>query len=340
MRLGTEWVLVPKTYCLPPLLHRLRSGGSLWCGCDPRGAYSFAMAPRFTPDERRRLIDRTEKLLGRKKLAALIERHRNHPGPYPHRLIDQHLRMRRAENDAGNYIVDDDSLVAATEVAGILDELERWINDPIWPEYRRALNEARDYVHTAVALCFANALRINHPATELVSSGRRSRKATPDLRMVVTLELALAVEVKAPTTIGSRSLSMTHGEAAIVATRALKEALKQLAGGPGMLVIGNFNIDRDSFNALSDAAGDIVERDGSETNLMAIVIANLFVGVGDSVGAGPSEIGFSLKTRIRSNRLYAGPIAFEGDWEHEWRLLPREGVSKRSIYVVRRRLVI
>jgi len=32
MRLGTQWVLVPKTYCLPPLLHRFRSGGSLWRG--------------------------------------------------------------------------------------------------------------------------------------------------------------------------------------------------------------------------------------------------------------------------------------------------------------------
>lgn len=189
------------------------------------------MAPKFTTDERRRLIRRSENLLGRTKLAALIERHRNDPGPHPHRLIDQHLRLRRPEDDAGNYIADDDSLVAATEVAGILDELEPWTNDPVWPEYRRALNEARDYSHMAAALCFANAVRMNHAATELVPAGHDGRKATPDLRMVVTPDLALAVEVKAPTSIGSRSLSTTTNEASTVVTRALREALKQLAGG-------------------------------------------------------------------------------------------------------------
>src|SRR6266566_288424 len=171
------------------------------------------MAPKLTPYERRRLIARTEKLLGRTKLAALIERHRNDAGLYPHRLIDQHVRIRRAEDDAGNYIADDDSLVAATEVAGILDQLEPWMTNPVWPEYRRALNEARDYAHTAVALCFANAVRINHAATDLVSAGRDGRKRMPDLRMVVTPDVALAVEVKAPTTIAARSLSTTSSEA-------------------------------------------------------------------------------------------------------------------------------
>jgi hypothetical protein len=106
-----------------------------------------------------------------------------------------------------------------------------------------------------------------------------------------------------------------------------------------MLVIGNFNIDRGTFDALGDAAGAIVERDGSDSNLMAIVIANLFVGVGDSVRAGGREIGFALKTRIRTNRLYGGPIAFEGEWEGRWRLLPRKAVSKRTIYLVRRQLI-
>ncbi len=299
----------------------------------------MAAAPAFTPAERRRLIERTEKLLGRKKLAALLERHVNDPGPYRHRLIDLHLRLRRAEDAAGNYFADDDSLLAATEVAGILDELEPWMTDAVWPEYRHALNEARDYAHTAVALCFANAVRINHPATELVPAGGGSRTATPDLRMVVTPDSALAVEVKAPTTVGSRQVSLTYGQAHIVVTKALKESLKQLRGQPGLLVVGNFNIDVHSFDALGDAAGAIAERDGSDSNLMAVVIANLYVGVGSSVGAGRREIGFALKTRIRSNRQYSGPIAFEGDWDGRWQLLPRETLRTRPIYVVRHRVI-
>jgi hypothetical protein len=157
--------------------------------------------------------------------------------------------------------------------------------------------------------------------------------------MVVTAQISLAIEVKAPTNVGSRPHAMTTSEAHTAVTKALKEALKQLAGGPGMLVVGGFNIDGGTFDALGNAAGEIVERDGSDSNLMAIVIANLFVAVGDPVGAGNGEIGFGQKTRIRSNRLYAGPIEFAGDWSYEWKLLPRDSIRRRPIYVVRRRLL-
>ncbi len=254
------------------------------------------VAQPFTPADRRRLIERTEELLSRKKLAAMIERHRNHRTANPHRLIELHLRMARAEERAGDPVADNDSLVAATEIAGVLDELDKWRNDPVWPEYQRALNESREYVHTATALCLGNALRIHHPATEMVPS--KGPEATPDLRMVVTADCSLAIEVKAPTNVGSRPHAMTASE-----------------------------------------AHTAVERDGSDTNLMAIVIANLFVAVGDPAGAGSGEIGFGQKTRIRSNRLYAGPIEFVGDWSNKWKLVPRDRARRRPIYVVRRRSI-
>lgn len=169
-------------------------------------------------------------------------------------------------------MVDNDSLVAATEIAGVLDEFDKWRVDPVWPEYQRALNESREYVHMATALCFGNALRVHHPATELVPS--KGSVATPDLRMVVTADSSLAIEVKAPTNVGSRPHAMTTSEAHSAVTKALKEALKQLAGGPGMLVVGGFNIDGGTFDTLGNAAGDIVERDGSDSNLMAIAAAS------------------------------------------------------------------
>lgn len=236
------------------------------------------------------------------------------------------------------------SLVAGTEIAGVLDELDKWRRDPVWPEYQHGLNEAREYVHTATTLCFANALRTRHAATELVASGGSAQSArrveTPDLRMVVNADTSLAVEVKTPTNVGSRSQSMTPSGAATAIRKALKEALRQIAGGPGMLVVGGFNIDAGTFNALGDAAGEIVERDGSESNLMAIVVANFMVGVGDpELGLGASEIGFGQKTRMRSNRLYAGPIEFVGEWKGTWELVTRNASRPKPIYVVRRRLV-
>jgi len=75
---------------------------------------SSMAAPPFTPADRQRLIERTEELLGRKKLAPLIERHRNDRIENPHRLIELHLRLARAEEDAANPIADNDSIVAAT----------------------------------------------------------------------------------------------------------------------------------------------------------------------------------------------------------------------------------
>jgi hypothetical protein len=300
------------------------------------------VANPFTGPERRRLIERTEELLGR-KLAGLIEKHKNDLHEYPHRLIELHLRLLRAEDNAGDPMADNTSLVAGTEIAGVLDELDKWRADPVWPEYQRGLNEGREYIHTATTLCFANALRTRHPATELVPSGgsaqTKSRKETPDLRMVVRAADSLAVEVKTPTNVGSRSHAMTVSEAATAVLKALKEALRQLAGGPGMLVVGGFNIDAGTFTALGDAAGNIVERDGSESNLMAIVVANFMVAVGDpELGLATSEIGFGQKTRMRSSRFYVGPIEFVGEWNGKWELVRRHSRTK-SIYVVRRQLM-
>ena len=95
-----------------------------------------------------------------------------------------------------------DSVVAAIGIAGVLDEFDKWRVDPVWPEYQHALNDSREYVRTATALCVGNALRVHHPATELVPS--KGSVATRDLRMVVTAQSSLAIEVKAPTNVGSR----------------------------------------------------------------------------------------------------------------------------------------
>ena len=64
------------------------------------------VAAPFTPADGRRLIQRTEELLGRKKLAALIERHRNDRTENPHQLIELHLHLARAEEEAGDPMAD------------------------------------------------------------------------------------------------------------------------------------------------------------------------------------------------------------------------------------------
>ncbi len=64
------------------------------------------VAQPFTPADRRQLIARTEALLGRKKLAALIERHQNDRTENPHRLIELHLRLARAEEEAADRLAD------------------------------------------------------------------------------------------------------------------------------------------------------------------------------------------------------------------------------------------
>ncbi len=79
--------------------HRNTAGA----GAQPK--LQAVVAASFTGSERRRLIERTEDLLGR-KLTGLIENHRNDQHEYPHRLIELHLRLLRAEDNPADPLAE------------------------------------------------------------------------------------------------------------------------------------------------------------------------------------------------------------------------------------------
>jgi hypothetical protein len=271
---------------------------------------------RYTPEERRKLIARTEDLLGW-KLNRILERHLSSPRENPNRLLELLLRLRRAEANPDNLIADDVATIAGSEVGGILDAFEQWQDDPAWPEFKRALHSAEEYLHAATSLCFASALLEHHQATELVPSGgsaQQLRGSTPsaDIRMVVTARHSVFVEVKTVPQLGFRRESLTGQPARATITNALRAAITQFQGQPAMLVIGGFGVDSTTFDEMGNAAGEVVMRP-DHPNLMAIVISDLSPVAGKTVD-------MAHKTRIRSNARYSGPVRLVGEWAGEWQL--------------------
>ena len=280
----------------------------------------------YTSEELRSLIARAETLLGQ-NLDNLIQKHVNSRGlPTPqqnsHRLIEQLLLLRHAAANPDDALAVGIAAVAGAEVGGILDVFEEWRNDPVWPEFQRALNSPEEYLHAVTTLSVASALRLHHPGTQLVASGGPTQSA--DLRMVVTDEHSLAVEVKTSPDFGSRGRGMTQSEAFVAIERALRKASKgfdgQLKDGhPCVLVIGGFNIDSETFNALGNAAGAVLAKRPERRNLLAIVVSDISIVAKQEAGRPTVEL--AHKTRIRSNDRYSGPLRFVGEWAGEWHLV-------------------
>lgn len=285
-----------------------------------------AMNRRLTPEQLRDVISRAEALIG-DTLDDLVQRYQlgatsKTPPRYQHRLIELLLRMRKAADSPDDGLAESTAALAAAEVSGILQTFEDWQSDPAWPEFQQAARDPRTYLHAVTTLTVATALRQHHPGTVLVASSSPGR--SPDLRMVVTDEHDLAVEMKTSLSLGQRAKPMRLDEAIEFITDALKNASSgfrgQLEEGhPGVLVVGGFHIDPETFKALGDAAGEVLARGRRRTHLLAIVI-NHTRFIAPTMERDRVIVGLAHETRIRSNPRYAGDLRFVGEWFGEWRL--------------------
>jgi len=281
---------------------------------------------RYTADELRSVISQAEDLIGN-RLEDLVRRYQLGatsvtPPRHQNRLVQLLLRLQRAADRPNDGLAESAAVLAIVEVSGILETLERWRSDPVWPEFQAAIQDPRDYLHAVTTLTVASALKERHPGTLLVASGSAGR--SPDLRMVVTDQHNLAVEVKSSLSLGQRASPMHLTEAVELVEKSIKGASTgfrgQLATGtPGVLVIGGFNIDAGTFAALGDAAGQVLSRGRWRSHLLAIVISHTRL-VPPRVENGRVSVGLAHETRIRSNPRYIGHLRFIGDWGGDWRL--------------------
>jgi hypothetical protein len=170
-------------------------------------------------------------------------------------------------------------------------------------------------------LSVASALKEHHPRTELVASSTPG--PSPDIRMVVSEEDYLAVEVKTSQSLGPRPQAMSASEASAFVENAIRDASngfkRQLVKGhPGLLVIGGFQIDSATFKALGEAAAQVLARGRPRRHLLAVVISHTRFAA-PTVKDRRVLVGLEHETQIRSNRRYAGDLRFVGDWFGVWR---------------------
>jgi hypothetical protein len=188
------------------------------------------------------------------------------------------LRLRNAAEHPDDGLAESAAAVAIVEVSRVIDAMEQWRRDPAWKEFQEAIQDPGNYLHAVTTLTVAAALKEHHSGTELVASGTPDR--SPDLRMVVTHEHDLAVEVKTSLGLSNRAHAVPGSEALRAVERAIKHASTgfkgQLAAGkPGILVIGGFHIESETYAALGDAAGNVMASGRPRRNLLAIVISHL-----------------------------------------------------------------
>ena len=280
----------------------------------------------YSTDELRAVIRETENLVGA-SLKDLIRRHElgvasSTPPPRQNRLLTLLLTLLRAEEAPHDALAESAAFVSAVELKGVLRTFDQWRRDPAWPEFQAAIQDSRNYLHAVTTLTVASALKQHHPGTKLVGSSRPGR--SPDLRMVVTDQHNLAVEVKTSLSLGQRTSAMSRAGAMALVENSIKGASTgfkgQLASGsPGVLVIGGFHIDADTFKALGDAAGQVLEHGRRRSHLLAIVISHTRF-IPPVVENGRVSVGLAHETRIRSNPRYSGKLRFVGEWAGEWHL--------------------
>ncbi len=150
----------------------------------------------LTPEAIQELWDRAEAILGAAEFAALVSSHRNGSANLRHRLVDQLIRLDDAKSGHLSPIAETTASVSAAEVDAVLKLAEEWRTSPAWPEVRRGLRSTAEYLHSVGVLAVGSMLKVRHTATELVVAKAADRE--PDLALVVTHGLPLAVEVKAP----------------------------------------------------------------------------------------------------------------------------------------------
>jgi hypothetical protein len=276
---------------------------------------------RYAPGELRAVITQAEGLIG-DNLDDLVRRYQLGassltPPRFPHRLIELLLRLRNAAENPEDHLAESAAAVAIAEVGGILEIFEHWRGDPNWLEYQQAVQDPRSYLHAVTTLSVAMALKEHHHATELVPSSTPG--PSPDIRMAVTENEDLAVEVKTSAELAQRGRAMSESEAAKFVEDCLDASKRQLVRGqPALLVLGGFHIDQDTFNRIADAAERLMSRGRRRPELLAIVLSHTRFA-SPTVVHRRVLVGLAHEMRIKSNPRYQGRLRFVGEWSGVWR---------------------
>lgn len=278
----------------------------------------------LTPEAIQELWDRAEAILGAAEFAALVSSHRNGSANLRHRLVDQLIRLDDAKSGHLRPIAETTASVSAAEVDAVLKLAEEWRTSPAWPEVRRGLRSAAEYLHSVGVLAVGSMLKVRHTAAELVVAKAADRE--PDLALVVTHGLPLAVEVKAPQALWQPPTRLDLAACLRMIRNALAAAgtvQGQLGPDrPGVLALAGLLMSPDTYDTLVTSFELHLSKDGQKTpHLLGLAVFNLRERVVSDAGR-PSTI-LEQQSVLRRNPAYNGPLVIDNDWSGRWQLVPR-----------------
>jgi hypothetical protein len=267
-----------------------------------------------------RICRHAEAVVGSDRVGAWLTR----AGPTSHRLGQV---LRRLDDFVAGRLTplqEDMALLNAAEADSVLALADEWQPSPAWPEVRRQLRAANEYLHAVGCLAVGTMLKQHHPATRLVvATGQRRH---PDLNLEVSELETLAVEVKAPTALWRPQENLDGGKASRLVRAAVANAglkIGQLRGQESaVLAIAGLLIGQTTYDTIVRSFEAYLRDEGRRwPHLLGLAVFN--IRLVPSVEANRVIVQSEQQSVIRRNPLYRGRLYIDDDWSRQWRLVRR-----------------
>jgi hypothetical protein len=280
----------------------------------------------YSSEEIDDLWQRAESIIGSQQFQDLVRAHRESSPRSRHRLIDQLIAVDEARQGLLSAIREDAAVVALPEIDSVLsfaEEARATAAHTSWREIHRGLIAEAEYLHSVGVLQVASLLRVHHPATQFVSTPAGGGRE-PDLQLMVTDGLPLAVEVKARDKFWQPSQKLTLSEGRHEIRNALASAgtvQGQLrADRPGVLVLTGLLMSQETYDTVVVSMEHHLSADGARApHLLGLAVANLRSRV--EVESGRVLPLLEQQSVLRRNPNYTGRLQIDDDWAQQWRLV-------------------
>lgn len=244
------------------------------------------------------------------------------PSKDPHRLMEKIEKVRQAIKSFQNLnpVID---VYSSLELFTTLSLFEEWRCNPAWSKMLSSFENPSDYCHAIVTLATATLWRKEYGSVG-IDVENVSGKRNCDIRIFVSADERIKLEVKSPKCLHNLILPLTKEQAIKMLKDALKSANHKGGGqlspeSPGILVLGGFNLKKNNIDTIIDVTTGWFKGSSKSYNhiigLQVISIGGYFENtITTSVGvmSGDHTKGFSvIEGRLAMNPNYDGILKFE-----------------------------
>lgn len=274
----------------------------------------------FTVAEAQALQLRAEAVVGKDRVNAWLA-----ASTTPvHRLGALLRRLDDYANGRLSPLAEDAASLSAAEADSVLTLAEKWEASPAWPDVRRGLRDAGEYLHSVGTLAVGSMLRERHPSTQLIVATARGRE--PDLLLEVPETESVAVEVKAPPRLWQPTQALGLAESLRVVRTAFSSAgwaIGQLgASRPGVLAVAGFLMPQSTYDLLAQSFEVVLTDRGAQwPHILGLAVFNLRLR--PELEDGRVTVASEQQSVLRRNPSYRGHVCIDEDWSRRWRLVKR-----------------